>query len=286
VSNAGGLGILGALLRPAEALRAEIRRVRELTDRPFGVNHVLEHLDASALEITFAERVPVLSLAWGDATPYVPRAHDLGMRVIHQVVTAAEAVRAADGGVDVVVAQGTDGGGHVGAVGTLPLVPCVVDAVHPLPVLAAGGIADGRGLAAALMLGAQGVLMGTRFLATPEAPCPPAWKEALIAAAEGDTIRSSAFDLAMAQPWSHAELRAVRNRFLEEWAGREEEARREAPRLAPMLLTAFERGDMETFPPMGGQSCGLIRDLIPAAQVVRDTVAQAEAMLRQASVSL
>lgn len=130
VSNAGGLGILGALLRPPDELRAEIRHIRTLTTRPFGVNHVIAHLDPSALATTFEEHVPVLSLAWGDPAPLVARAHAAGMRVVHQVPTAAEAAHAATAGVDVIVGQGTDGGGHVGFVGTLPLLPAVVDAAR------------------------------------------------------------------------------------------------------------------------------------------------------------
>jgi NAD(P)H-dependent flavin oxidoreductase YrpB (nitropropane dioxygenase family) len=221
VSNAGGLGILGAVLRPADALRAEIHRIRELTDRPFGVNHVLALLDAEAMEVTLDERVPVLSTSWGDIGPYVTRAHDLGMKMIHQVVTASQAAQAAEAGADVVIAQGTDGGGHVGAVGTMPLVPRAVDASAPVPVLAAGGIVDGRGLAAALALGAQGVLMGTRFLATAEAPCPPAWQQAILAANESDTVRSTLFDDAIGMPVPGSEVRAIRNRFQDEWIGRE-----------------------------------------------------------------
>jgi NAD(P)H-dependent flavin oxidoreductase YrpB (nitropropane dioxygenase family) len=221
VSNAGGLGILGAVLRPADALRAEIHRIRELTDRPFGVNHVLALLDAEAMEVTLDERVPVLSTSWGDIGPYVTRAHDLGMKMIHQVVTASQAAQAAEAGADVVIAQGTDGGGHVGAVGTMPLVPRAVDASAPVPVLAAGGIVDGRGLAAALALGAQGVLMGTRFLATAEAPCPPAWQQAILAANESDTVRSTLFDDAIGMPVPGSEVRAIRNQFQDEWIGRE-----------------------------------------------------------------
>jgi NAD(P)H-dependent flavin oxidoreductase YrpB (nitropropane dioxygenase family) len=159
----------------------------------------------------------------------------------------------------------------------------VVDAVSPIPVLAAGGIADGRGLAAALALGAEGVLMGTRFLATPEAPCPAAWKQAILAASEADTVCSPVFDHAIGMPWPGAELRAIRNRFLEEWMGRDEEAAREAARLAPMLMQALQAGDMETFPPMAGQTCGLIQALTPAAQVVRDVASEAEATLRRLS---
>jgi enoyl-[acyl-carrier protein] reductase II len=281
VSNAGGLGILGALLRPVDELRNEIRRIRTLTDRPFGVNHVLAHLDPTALDATFEERVPVLSLAWGDAAPLVARAHAAGARVVHQVPTAAEAARAAAAGVDVIIGQGTDGGGHVGFVGTLPLLPAVVDAARGVPVVAAGGIADGRGLAAALALGAEGVLMGTRFLATPEAPIPPRWRELLVASDGGATVRTAAFDRAVAMPWPGAEVRAIRNRFLTDWSDRPGEAGEHAAELGPLLMQAMQAGDFEVFPPMAGQSCGLIAEVLPAAEVVRRTVAEAEAALRR-----
>ncbi len=279
VSNAGGLGILGALLRPVDELRAEIRRIRALTTRPFGVNHVLAHLDPAALDVTFEERVPVLSLAWGDPAPVTARAHAAGVRVVHQVATAAEAARAAAAGVDVVVGQGTDGGGHVGFVGTLALLPAVVDAARGTPVVAAGGIADGRGLAAALALGADGVLMGTRFLATPEAPIPDAWRRAIVAADGSATVRTAAFDRAVSMPWPGAEVRAIRNAFLGEWADRPADAERHAADLGPKLMQALTTGDFDVFPPMAGQSCGIIGDVLPAAEIVRRTVEQARATL-------
>lgn len=156
VSEAGGLGILGALGRSADDLRVEIDRVRALTSRPFGVNHVISQLDPDAFDVTMEARPAVLSLAWGDVSEPVKRAHAAGMKVVHQVTTVDEARAAASAGADVIVAQGTEGGGHVGGRSTLPFVPIVVDAVGSTPVLAAGGIADGRGLAAALMLGAAG----------------------------------------------------------------------------------------------------------------------------------
>ena len=259
VSNAGGLGILGALLRPVDQLRDGIRRIRSLTSRPFGVNHVLAQLDRAALEVTFEERVPVLSLAWGDSASLVARAHAAGMRIVHQVPTAAEAAHAAAVGVDVIVGQGTDGGGHVGFVGTLPLLPAVVDAANGVPVLAAGGIADGRGLAAALALGADGVLMGTRFLATPEAPIADRWRQVIVRAAESTTIRTSAFDRAISMQWPGAEVRAIRNLFLTDWADRPEEAGRRAAELGPRLFQALAEGDMDTFPPDGGSGLRLDR---------------------------
>jgi NAD(P)H-dependent flavin oxidoreductase YrpB (nitropropane dioxygenase family) len=279
VSNAGGLGILGALLRPVDQLRDEIRRIRTLTDRPFGVNHVIAHLDPAALDVTLEEHVPVLSLAWGDPGPLVTRAHAAGVRVVHQVPTAAAAAQAATAGVDVIVAQGTDGGGHVGFVGTLPLLPAAVDAARGTPVLAAGGIADGRGLAAALAAGADGVLMGTRFLATTEAPIPDTWKRLIVDSDESTTLRTSAFDRAVAMPWPGAEVRAIRNAFLTEWAARPEEAAAHAGELGPALLGALAAGDLATFPPMAGQSCGLVREILPAGDVVRRTIAEAEAAL-------
>ena len=281
VSNAGGLGILGALLRPPDELRDEIRRIRTLTDRPFGVNHVIAHLDATALDVTFAERVPVLSTSWGDPAALVARAHADGMRVVHQVPTAAQAAAAARAGVDVIVGQGTDGGGHVGFVGTMPLLPAVVDAANGVPVLAAGGIVDGRGLAAALALGADGVLMGTRFLATPEAPIHPRYRDAIVGADESTTIRTESFDRATGMVWPGAEMRAIRNRFLADWAHRPDAAGAHAAELGPQLMQALGAGDMDIFPAMAGQGCGLIADVRPAAEIVRKTVSEAEAVLRR-----
>ncbi len=279
VSNAGGLGILGALLRPVAKLRDDLARIRALTDRPFGVNHVLAHLDPEALEITLQSRVPVISTAWGDPSPIVARARAAGVRVLHQVATAAEASRAAAAGVDVIVAQGTDGGGHVGFVGTLPLVPAAVDAARGVPILAAGGIADGRGLAAALALGADGVLMGTRFLATTEAPIPEGWKRTIVDSPESDTVRSDVFDRVVEMEWPGAEVRAIRNLFLTEWSGRAGDAAARAAELAPRLMQSFSAGDMEQFPPMAGQGCGIVGDVVPAADVVRRVDAEARAVL-------
>ncbi len=281
VSNAGGLGILGALLRPPDELRAEIHRIRALTDRPFGVNHVIAHLEPTALAVTFEERVPVLSTSWGDPTELTARAHAAGMRVVHQVPTAAQAAAAARAGVDVIVGQGTDGGGHVGLVGTMPLLPAVVDAARGVPVLAAGGIVDGRGLAAALALGADGVLMGTRFLATPEAPIHANYRDAIVGADESTTVRTEAFDRALRMVWPGAEVRAIRNAFLAEWADRPDAAGEHAAELGPALMQALFAGDMRVFPAMAGQGCGLIGDVRPAGDVVRGVVAEAEAVLRR-----
>src|ERR1700737_2665672 len=140
VSNAGGLGIIGGLGRTPDELRNEIRQVRELTSRPLGVNHVVCRLDPKAVEVTLAQRVPVLSLAWGRATELTYQAHEAGSKVVHMVATPEEAGLVASDGADVVIAQGTEGGGHGGRGGTRPVVPMVIDVVGDVPVLAAGGI--------------------------------------------------------------------------------------------------------------------------------------------------
>src|SRR5487761_934753 len=216
VSNAGGLGIIGGLGRTPDELRSEIRQVRELTSRPFAVNHVLCQLDPAAFQATLAQRVAVLSVAWGRSADLTYQAHEAGMKVVHMVSTPEEAGLGASDGADVVVAQGTEGGGHVGTMSTLPLVPLVVDVVDPVPVLAAGGIADGRGLAV-LMLGAQGALIGTRFLATPEAHGRGHSKDVILNALGSQTSASTFFDEVMGQAWPGAMVRTIRHPIVERW---------------------------------------------------------------------
>src|SRR5207244_12668456 len=174
VSNAGGLGVMSFSGNPPPVLREEIRRLRRLTRKPFGVNLILFFPIEDHVAVCLEERVPVLSLFWGDPAPYVARAHAAGVMVMHQVGSVAAARRAAAAGVTVIVAQGVEAGGHVeGTVGTMVRVPRVGDAIPPTPVAAAGGIADARGLVAALALGAQAAVLGTRFLATREAAAHP-----------------------------------------------------------------------------------------------------------------
>lgn len=175
VSNAGGLGILQAQFHPPPRFCEEIRRLRALTAKPFGVNLLLQFPVEDQVAVCLQERVPVPSLFWGDPTLYVARAHSAGVKVFHQVGSVPEAQCAAAAGVDVIVAQGVEAGGHLaGEVSTLALIPRVVDAVAPRPVVAAGGIADARGVVAVLALGAQAAVLGTRFLASAESPCPSA----------------------------------------------------------------------------------------------------------------
>ncbi|MGH2406210.1 MAG: nitronate monooxygenase, partial [bacterium] len=191
VSNAGGLGIHGVSALTPEAIRTDTSHIRSLTSAPFGLNLLLFGTDEAQLNAVLAEHPPIASFAWAridqPLEAIFAKAHDAGSLVMHMVATVDEARRAASAGADIIVAQGTEGGGHVGVMGTMALVPQVVTAVQPTPVLAAGGIADGRGLAAALALGAEGVLVGTRFLATPEAPIHPNFKQAIVESDGHDT---------------------------------------------------------------------------------------------------
>ena len=184
VSNAGGFGTLGTSAFNATTLDTEVASIRERTEKPFGINHLLFQIQEDMFAVTLRARPTVAAFAWArkdqNLRDYFQRAHDIGAKVMYMAGEVPEAVRAAEAGADVLVAQGTEAGGHVGWMASLPLVPMMVKAIAPLPVLSAGGIADGRGLAAALALGAEGVLLGTRFMATPEAPIHPNFKQAIV----------------------------------------------------------------------------------------------------------
>lgn len=276
VSNAGGLGIIGALGRNRDDLRDEIRRVRALTTKPFGVNHVVCLVDDDCVELTLAQRVPVLSLSWGRAAELTARAHEAGIKVMHQVTTPEEAGATAAEGADVIVAQGTEGGGHVGSsMSTMALVPQTVDIVKPVPVLAAGGIADGRGLAAAIMLGAQGVLMGTRFLATIECHGRGHSKDALLNSLGSQTLVSKFYDDVSGILWPGSVVRAIRNPILDEWARRPEEWARVADELRPAVQAAVANGDFV----LAGESVGLVHEILPAGELVKKIAEEAAALL-------
>ena len=275
VSNAGGLGIIGGLGRSPDELREEIGKVRELTSRPFGVNHVVSQIDAGAIDVTLELRVPVLSLSWGRAGELARRAHDAGIKVLHQVNSPEEAGQVAADGADVIVAQGTEGGGHVGGMSTLPLVPQVVDVVNAVPVLAAGGIGDGRGLAAVLMLGAQGALIGTRFLATPEARGRGHSKDVILNALGSQTVASKFFDDVLGIRWPGALVRSIRNPLLDRWAQRQQDWALAADQIRPSLEAAIAAGDFV----LAGESAGMIHDIVPAGELVQRIAREAEALL-------
>ena len=200
VSNAGGLGMHPFSWTDPGALGEIIARTRALTTKPFGVNLVLDFEQDERLGICLDAGVALISFFWGDPGPFVGRVHAAGAKAMHTVASADEASadeakRAVDAGVDVIVAQGWEAGGHVwGEVGGMALIPAVVDAVGDVPVIAAGGIADGRGLAAALMLGAAGVWMGTRFVASAEATTHPGYQDLVVGARETGTTHSKLFD--------------------------------------------------------------------------------------------
>jgi nitronate monooxygenase/enoyl-[acyl-carrier protein] reductase II len=296
VSNAGGLGSLGTglrpvervksevLLRPVEGLKEELARVRQLTNRPFAVNYTLAQPNEELFSLILESKPPVISFALGDPGELVSRAHAAGSLVMHQVTTVQQATQAAKRGVDVIVAQGGEAGGFGGPVAALPLIPQVVDAVHPVPVVAAGGIADGRGLAAALILGAQGVNLGTRFLASAEAPVSEAWKRAIVEAQSEDAIRVEVWN-DIFPPWTMAYdtvPRALRTPFIEKWMKGREAAKQEVERLRVEVIAAIQQGRMQEFIPWAGQTAGLIHEILPAAEIVRRLAAQAEEALRRA----
>src|SRR5918912_1523582 len=279
LSNGGGPGIQGCPRRSPEPIARLAEAIRAATDRPFGLNLVLFLADAAGIDAVLSARPAVVSTAWPwpdfDLAALYARAHAAGARVMHMVSTVHEARRAAEAGADIIVAQGSEGGGHVGLMGTIVLVPQVVRAVAPLPVLAAGGIADGAGLAAALMLGAEGVLLGTRFLATPEAPLPQAFKEAICRSDGHDTLLTELPDVIAGQVWPGAFARVLRTPFIQEWLGREGEVRRQRAELAERLQRARQTGDVANGSLLIGQDAGLIDTIEPAGQIVQRMVREA-----------
>ncbi len=284
VTGAGGLGILSASNQSADKQRQDVRRIRELTDGSFGLNHLLFSAQEDRLAASVEARPKVFSTAWAwpeqDLKLYAEMARQAGAIFMHMVSTVAEARRAAEAGAQVIVAQGTEGGGHVGWMGTLPLVPMVVQAVAPIPVLAAGGVADGRGLAAALALGADGVLLGTRFMATVEAPIAQGYKEAIVRHDGHDTFLTEIPDIANGRVWPGAMSRVARNRFIERWAGREWEVRQRRAEIATAMVEARARGDEEESNLSMGQTAGLIEDIPPAGQLVERIAREAEEIIR------
>jgi NAD(P)H-dependent flavin oxidoreductase YrpB (nitropropane dioxygenase family) len=249
VSNAGGFGTLGTSAFNAATLDTEIASIRERTEKPFGINHLLFQIQEEMFGVTLRAKPTVAAFAWArkdqDLREYFQRAHDAGSIVMYMAGEVPEAARAAQAGADIIVAQGTEAGGHVGWMASLPLVPMMVKAVAPLPVLSAGGIADGRGVAAALALGAEGVLLGTRFMATPEAPIHPNFKEVIVKSDGHDTALTEIPDIASQRIWPGAMSRAQRNKFIERWSGREWALRQNAREVGKQVLAARAAGDID-----------------------------------------
>jgi nitronate monooxygenase len=283
VSAAGGLGLLGGGYGDDAWLARELD-VLERSGQRFGVGFITWSLAMRPqLLDTVLERRPVaVMLSFGDPSGLVDRIHRAGALAICQVQSIASARQAVAAGADILVAQGTEGGGHGGSRGLVTLVPEVVDAAAGgRPVVAAGGIADGRGLAAALMLGADGVLLGTRFYATEEAAGAPAAKQRICDAGGDDTARSIVFDISRRRVWPAPFTgRCVRNAHAQRWIGREVELMQRADEVAPAYDRAREAGDFDIAAVIAGEAAGLIDRVIPAAKVVHDIVAHARALLK------
>ena len=285
VSEAGGFGTMGAAPLPVDALVAEMARVRELTTKPYGVD-LLTAMPGSMVaqvEAIIAGGARAFVGALGVPSEVIDLCHDHGVVVVNMCGTVHHAVRAVDAGCDLVVAQGTEAGGHTGRVATMPLVPQIVDAVGDrVPVVAAGGIFDGRGLAAALMLGADGVWVGTRFIATPESNVVSGYREAMLAASETDTVISRAY--------TGKTLRTIRNSYTDHFEAHPEELQP----FPAQIARSFGDGAMHLgadpsttgIDPAkeiyaAGQATGAIHDVVPAGGIVAQMVEEAEAHLRR-----
>jgi nitronate monooxygenase/enoyl-[acyl-carrier protein] reductase II len=285
VSGNGGLGSIGTLFRPTATIKRDIDEVRELTDL-YAVNYIVPTLDADAFRYTLRARPAVISFALGDPGDLVRQAHDVGAQAMVQVTTVAQAIEAAQRGADVIIAQGGEAGGYGGSVSTMTLVPQVVDAVAPLPVVAAGGIFDGRGLAAALMLGASGVNLGTRFLASKEASIEDEWKQAIAASQSEETVKIDFMNDIAPLPGTGGYgtvLRVLRTPFVDRWATNREESRQAQERLIAEIVASARTGRRhETVIPTG-QSAGGIKEVLPVAEIIHRLVAEAESALSRAT---
>ena len=282
-SNSGGLGSIASFFRPTAAIKRDIDSIKGLTNRHYAVNHVPTVLDADAFRYTLEARPAVISFALGDpGDDLVRQAHDAGAIVMVQVTTVSEARQAAEHGADVIIAQGGEAGGYSGSVSTLALVPQVVDAVTPLPVVAAGGIFDGRGIAAALTLGAVGVNLGTRFLASEEAPIDAAWKAAIPGARSEDAVKLDVLNdiLPLPDGGYATVLRSLRTPFMDEWSAKREAARSQRDRLSAEILAKARESRISEIVFTAGQSAGGIKEVLPVADIMRQLVAETEAALR------
>src|SRR5215475_723702 len=280
VTHAGGLGMLGSGYADEKAIRRELV---EAGNAKVGIGFILWALDKNpaALDVALDAKPAAVMLSFGDPSPYTKRIKAAGSRIICQVQTLAQAKEAAAAGADVIIAQGRDAGGHSGmSRGTIGLVPAVVDAVGSIPVVAAGGIADGRGLAAALSLGAAGVSMGTRFTATRESLWDQAMKEKAVASGGDQTAQTRVFDIVRGAPWPAIYPgRALRNDFFNHWHG-QEEALEGQQKQAEAAYLASASNDFGQRVVWAGESVDLVRDIPTAREVIERIVEQAASVLQ------
>ncbi|MGM0400613.1 MAG: nitronate monooxygenase [Chloroflexota bacterium] len=276
VSEAGGLGILGAGNAPVDWVEDQIEHIMANIDAPYGLNVPLfSPYVEGVMELCKEKHVPVLTTGAGNPSPYIAPLKEAGVRVIPVVASSALARRLQRAGADAVIAEGEESGGHIGSVSTLTLVPKVADAVD-IPVIAAGGFGDGRGLAAALMLGADGVQMGTRFICSQECTAHPDYKETILRANERSTMVTG---LSVGHP-----VRCIRNPMTREFEEMEKKGIDEEDIMefgAGKLRLAAREGDMVEGSIMAGQVCGLIDEILPAGEIVARTVSEAEAALQR-----
>jgi len=303
VSSAGGFGVLGGGAMPLEALHKRVSWTRALTDRPFGFNLIISEDDEGDREFLLQRvaemadlRMTAIVLFWGDPSPYVDVAHRAGTMVLMQVGSLDEAIFAARAGVDAVIVQGIEAGGHVrGATSIWELLPITVEALHPLPVLASGGIGDGSGMAKAMRLGAKGVSLGTRFVACDETWVHSAYKKRIVDATADYTVLNELYDY----DWPNAPHRTLRNKTYAEWqaAGCPPRGAKpgEGTSIGHRSNTIGERiewmrysigtappdfdGDIEYAPLWAGVSVSNVNDILPAAEIIRSLVRDAEAVL-------
>ena len=299
VAEAGAFGMLGVGWHSLADIRQAVRQTRERTQRPFGANLVLWEPQHERLAVLLDEQVRLVSIFWGDAAPYIPAIHAGGALAAVTVGSAEEAYRAAQAGADLVVAQGWEAGGHVwGSVATLPLVPAVVDAVAPLPVVAAGGVGDGRGLAAVLVLGGAGIWIGSRFIASCESEFQELYKQRIVAAVETEPMHGDIFDA----DWKKAPHRVLVNSTVQRWLDAGSPATNDRPgageiiawtprgdeieRYSIMEPAAELRGETEALAMYAGQSAGVIGAVQSVQDIVISIVATAERSLERVSSSL
>ncbi|WIV10826.1 enoyl-[acyl-carrier-protein] reductase FabK [Proteiniborus sp. MB09-C3] len=271
VSNAGGLGIIGSGAAPRDVVQKEINRIKKLTNRPFGVNVMLmsSHVD-EIIQLLYEEKVPVVTTGAGNPGKYMSRFKEIGTKVIPVVPSVALGKRMEKIGADAIIVEGTEAGGHIGELTTLSLVPQAVDEVK-IPVIAAGGIADGRGLVAALALGAKGVQIGTRFVCTVECQVHENYKNAIIKSSDRDAVVTG-------RTTGHP-VRSLRNKFTKNLLELEKQ-NTDIDTIESfgtgMLRRAVIEGDVENGSVMAGQISGLIKDIKTCEQVIQDIMAEAE----------
>jgi nitronate monooxygenase len=287
VSKAGGLGTFGGIqpFAGVEWVRKQIAYVRGQTDRPFGVGYITAFIPMfpDQFEAAIDAKVPVICLSFGSPQPWLEKAKASGSKVICQVQMIDHARQAVSGGADVIVVQGNEAGGHTGEITLLPLLARVIEEFPDVPVMAAGGIGNGRTLAAVLTAGADGAWLGTAFLATPECvEIPDRYKELVIESDGEDTVFTRIFDIMSGLPWpQEIGVRVRRNAIVDEWEGRERELRSRKGEFSERYMTARRNFDIDNIDVALGQSAGFVRGIRPAAEIVHTICDEAERILAE-----